>query len=76
MIILLKKVLFTFTLNSALFLILIIGIQNSTTRSKVKLIIGETVNLPVSFIIGISFISGSISGSLLTTNFNIKKEEP
>ena len=65
-----KKVLFTITLNSALFLLLIIGIQNSSNRSKVKLIIGETVSLPISFIIGISFISGSVSGSLLTINLN------
>ena len=74
MIILFKKVLFTITLNSALFLILIIGIQNSSNRNKVKLIIGETVSLPISFIIGMSFISGSISGSLLTINFNDKKD--
>ena len=65
-----KKVVFIITLNSALFLLLIIGIQNSSNRSKVKLIIGETVSLPISFIIGISFISGSVSGSLLTINFN------
>ena len=70
MMILFKKVLFTITLNSALFLLLIIGIQNSSNRSKVKLIIGETVSLPISFIIGISFISGSVSGSLLSINFN------
>ena len=65
-----KKVVFIITLNSALFLLLIIGIQNSSNRSKVKLIIGETVSLPISFIIGISFISGSVSGSLLSINFN------
>ena len=70
MMILFKKVLFIITLNSALFLLLIIGIQNSSNRSKVKLLIGETVSLPLSFIIGISFISGSVSGSLLTINFN------
>ena len=58
MIVLLKKVLFTITVNSALFLLLIIGIQNSSERSKVKLIVGETVSLPISFILGISFISG------------------
>ena len=72
--ILFKKVLFTITLNSALFLLLIIGIQNSSNRSKVKLIIGETVSLPISFIIGISFISGSVSSNLLTINLiNNKK---
>ena len=73
MIILFKKVLFTIALNSALFLLLIIGIQNSSNRSKVKLLIGETVRLPISFIIGISFISGSVSGSLLTINSNRNK---
>ena len=73
MIILFKKILYTIALNSALFLLLIIGIQNSSNRSKVKLLIGETVSLPLSFIIGISFISGSVSGSLLTINFNRKK---
>ena len=74
MMILFKKLLFIIILNSALFLILIIGIQNSSNRSKVKLIIGETVSLPISFIIGISFISGSASGSLLTINFNKQRD--
>ena len=74
MIILLKKVLFTITLNSALFLLLIIGIQNSSERTKVKLIIGETVSLPVSFILGISFISGSVISSFLPINLNKKKK--
>ena len=73
MIILVKKVLFTITLNSALFLILVIGIQNSTNKSSVKLLIGETISLPISFIVGMSFISGSVSGSFLTNNFNNKK---
>ena len=72
MIVLFKKVLFTITLNSALFFLLIIGIQNSSNKSKVKLIIGETVSLPISFIVGMSFISGSVAGSLLTINFNKK----
>ena len=72
MLVLFKKVLFTITLNSALFLVLIIGIQNSSNRSKVKLIVGETVTLPISFIIGISFITGSVSGNLLTMSFGDK----
>ena len=72
MIVLLKNVIFALTLNSALFLLLIIGIQNSSNKSKVKIIIGETVSLPVSFIVGISFISGSVAGSLVTINFNKK----
>tara|TARA_B100000963_G_C22128116_1_gene452054 strand:+ start:242 stop:466 length:225 start_codon:yes stop_codon:yes gene_type:complete len=74
MIIFIKKALFTITLNSALFLLLIIGIQNSSDKTKVKLIIGETVSLPISFIIGISFIAGSVSSNLLTINLHNKKK--
>ena len=73
MIVLFKKVMFTITLNSALFFMLIIGIQNSSNKNKVKLIIGETISLPISFIVGISFITGSIYGNLLT--INLKKNE-
>ena len=69
MLIPLKKIFFTITFNFSLFLLLMIGIQNSSNRNQVNFIIGETVKLPLSFIIGISFISGSISGSLLTINF-------
>ena len=75
MIVLVKKVFFTIALNSALFFLLIIRIQNSSNKGKVKLIIGETVNLPISFIVGISFISGSISGNLLLMSLSNKKEE-
>ena len=69
MLILIKKVLFTITLNAGLFLLLVIGIQNSSNKIKLNLLIGETVSLPISFIIGMSFISGSISGSLLSIDF-------
>ena len=69
---LLGKLFFTITFNFSLFLILMIGIQNSAYKSKVNLILAKTVNLPTSFIIGISFISGSLTGSLLSGNFNKK----
>ena len=70
----LKKLLFAFAFNISLFLILMIGIQNSSSKSKVNLFIGETVSLPISFIIGISFISGSFTGSILSWKFSNKKE--
>ena len=49
-----------------------IGIQNSSDRRKVNFIIGETVNLPVSFIIGTFFTSGSLSASLLKIDLDTK----
>jgi len=63
-----KKIFFSITFNLTLFLLLIIGIQNSVNKRKVDLIIGETVKLPISFIIGVSFISGSLIGSFLEIN--------
>ena len=60
-----KKLFLNFSFNLSLFLILIIGIQNSSNKSKVNLLIDESIKLPISFIIGTSFISGSIIGSLI-----------
>ncbi len=63
-----KNFLFNTTFNICLFLILLIGIQNSSNKSKVNFLINETIELPVSFIIGTSFISGSILGGLTLLN--------
>ena len=68
----LKKTVFATTFNTCLFLLLMIGIQNSSYKSKINLLINETVKLPISFVIGSSFISGSIIGSLF--NINLKKK--
>lgn len=65
----LRKLFYELSFNSFLFLILIIGIQNSSNKSKVDLLIDETVNLPVGFIMGTAFISGSIFGNFI--NFKI-----
>ena len=65
-----KRLFFLVSFNSCLFLLLIIGIQNSSIKSKVNLLIDETVSLPVGFIIGSSFITGSLCGSLLKLDFN------
>ena len=70
----LKKIFFTISFNTSLFLMLMIGIQNSSNTRKVNLILSETISLPISFIIGVSFISGSLTGSLLTTNFINQKQ--
>ena len=69
----LKKFIFSITYNSCLFLLLIIGIQNSSSKKKVNLFKNETIALPISFIVGVSFITGSITGSLVPIFFNNKK---
>ena len=61
-----KKVILSFVFNGSLFLILMIGIQNSSNKGKVNFYSNETINLPISFIIGTSFISGSFAGTLIS----------
>ena len=74
MLITLRNLLFIVTFNFSLFLLLIIGIQNSSSKRKINLLIGETVKLPISFVVGISFISGSIAGSFITNNSGSNKQ--
>ena len=63
-----KKLLFTVIFNSCLFTLLFIGIQNSTNKSKVDLLISESIELPIGFIVGSSFVLGSILGSFFIFN--------
>ena len=63
-----KKLLFTAVFNSCLFALLFIGIQNSSNKSKVDLLISESIELPISFIVGSSFILGSIFWNFFVFN--------
>ncbi|WP_288255651.1 hypothetical protein [uncultured Prochlorococcus sp.] len=69
---LIKKLFTVSIFNSCLFLLLFVGIQNSSNKSKVDFLINETIELPISFIVGSSFILGSIIGSFKI--FNIHNE--
>ena len=66
-----KKLFYSAIFNSCLFAVLFIGIQNSSNKSKVDFLINETIELPISFIAGSSFILGSILGNFV--NFNMNK---
>ncbi len=65
---LIKKLFLTLIFNSCLFLSLLIGIQNSSNKSKVNFLIEETIELPISFIVGSTFILGSVLGSFIVLN--------
>ena len=65
-----KKIFYSAIFNTCLFTVLFIGIQNSSKKSKVDLLIDETIELPISFIVGSSFILGSILGSFIEFNIN------
>ena len=65
-----KKLFYSAIFNSCLFAILFIGIQNSSNKSKVDLLINKTIELPISFVVGTSFILGSILGGFFEFNMN------
>ena len=65
-----KRILYSVIFNSCLFALLFIGIQNSSNKSKVNFLINETIELPISFVVGSSFILGSILGSFIDFNIN------
>ena len=67
-----KKLLLSAIFNSCLFFLLFIGIQNSSQKSKVDLLVDETIELPISFVMGSSFILGSFLGSFIGININNK----
>ena len=70
----LKKLFFALTFNASLFVLLMVGIQNSSESRKLNLILSQTVKLPIAFIIGVSFISGSLTGSIFTNTFMNQKQ--
>ena len=71
---LIKKILFTLIFNTSLLTMLILGIQNSSNKNKVNFLFDKTVLLPVSFIVGVSFISGSLLGNFITINNFFQKK--
>ena len=71
---LLKRLIYVFTFNLTLFFILMLGIQNSNVKNKVNFIFNETIELPNSFILGLSFILGSVSGSIINSSYPYGKK--
>ena len=66
---LLKKLIFLLSINSILFIFLIVCTQNSSSKSKINFIFKESVELPLGFIAGSSFILGSLAGSIFFLNY-------
>ena len=64
-----KKIFNATIFNSCLFTLLIIGLQNHSNKSNVNFLIDESVELPIGFIVGTSFITGSIIGNFITFRF-------
>ena len=71
---LLKRFIYVITFNLTLFFVLMIGIQNSNNKNKVNFIFNESIELPNSFILGLSFIFGSLSGSILNSSYSFRNK--
>ena len=67
-----KRLLITISINCLLFILLIMGIQNSLNKKSINLVINKTIELPTGFIAGTSFLVGSLLGGILTS---IKMED-
>jgi len=64
--------LFSLIFNLTLFFILLIGIQNNHDKKSLDFYLINTVELPVGFIAGSSFVLGSFYGNLLFLILNKK----
>ena len=62
-----------FLFNVILFVFLFLSIQNSTNKQKVIFLNYKSVEIPLSFIVGSSFIFGSFSSNILITLISKKK---
>tara|TARA_Y100000589_G_scaffold322042_1_gene354341 strand:+ start:1099 stop:1332 length:234 start_codon:yes stop_codon:yes gene_type:complete len=61
-------------INLFLLIFLLIAIQNNHEKKIIKLFNIETIELPISFITGVSFIAGSFCGNFVFTILNFKKQ--
>ena len=58
--------------NLLLLIFLLLGIQNSSESKRIKFLNYESIRMPISFIVGNSYISGSILGIIVFRLINIK----
>ena len=61
--------------NSFLLLFLLFAIQNSQEKKTLKLFNKESIELPISFILGSSFLAGSLTCGLILSIFNFKTKD-
>jgi len=61
--------------NLLLLAAIILGIQNSDERKKIRFIKYESFQMPVSLIVGTSYISGSLFANLFMTILRIESKK-
>jgi len=61
--------------NTLLLFFLLFSIQNSQEKKVLRLFNKETIELPISFILGTSFVAGSITSSFIFTILMFKNQK-
>ncbi len=62
-----KVLITTITSSLILLIVLCLGSQNLSNRHSINLGLGKTAPFPIGFIVGISLISGVITGGITST---------
>ena len=65
----------SFLINLFFFIFLLIGIQNSYEKNKIKFLNYESATMPISFILGTSFITGSLLGNFIFSLIKIDNKK-
>ena len=66
---------YSLLINTFLLLFLLFAIQNSQEKKVTKIFNRETIELPISFILGTSFVAGSLSGGFIFSILSFKNKE-
>ena len=61
--------------NTLLLFFLLFSIQNSQEKKVLRLFNKETIELPISFILGSSLLAGSLSGSFINSICNFQSKD-
>tara|TARA_B100001287_G_scaffold266098_1_gene259677 strand:+ start:536 stop:772 length:237 start_codon:yes stop_codon:yes gene_type:complete len=66
---------YSLLINIFLLFFIIFAIQNSQEKKVAKIFNKETIELPISFILGTSFVAGSISSSFVFSVLMFKNQK-
>ena len=64
---------YSLLVNIFLLFFFLFAIQNSNDKKVIKIFNRETIELPISFIFGTAFITGSLSGNFVFSILSFKK---
>ena len=64
---------YSLLVNIFLLFFLLFAIQNVNDKKVIKIFNRETIELPISFILGTAFITGSLSGNFIFSILSFKQ---